>query len=77
MAELYNKNLDLYVVLDVLERGYDCSKGKRSKGIIEKCLDKRRKTIGVVVAKSFNYSLDSEVWVITHVGITSKPRVRK
>lgn len=77
MTELYNESLDLYAVLDVLECGYDCPRGRRSKGIIERCLDKGRKTIRVVVAKSFNYSLDSEVWVITHVGITSKSRVRK
>ena len=77
MTEFYNENLDLYVALDVLERGYDCPRGRRSKGIIERCLDKGRKTIRVVVAKSFNFSPDSEVWAITHVGITSKPRVRK
>ena len=48
-----------------------------SKEIIERCLDKGRKTIRVVVAKSFNFSLDSEVWAIIHVGITSKAGVRK
>ncbi len=77
MNELYNNSLDLYAVLDVLEHGYDCSKGRRSKGILERCLDKGKKTIRVVVAKSYNYSLDSEVWVITHVGMTSKSKVRK
>lgn len=77
MTELYNENLDLCAALDVLERGYDCPRGRRSKGIIERCLDKGRKTIRVVVAKSFNFSLDSEVWAIIHVGITSKPGVRK
>lgn len=77
MTELYNDSLDLYAVLDVLELGYDCSKGRRSKGILERCLDKGKKTIRVVVVESWNYSLDSEVWVITHVGMTSKSKVRK
>lgn len=62
MTELYNENLDLNAVLDVLERGYDCPRSRRSKEIIERCLDRGRKTIRVVVAKSFNFSLDTEVW---------------
>ena len=78
MTELYDNNIDLHDVLDVLENGYDCSKSQRSKEIIERCVDVKRKTIRIVVAKSFNYSLDSEVWVVTHVGITTKPkRMRK
>lgn len=77
MTELYDNNLDLTDALSVLEQGYDCPKGKRSKEIIERCLDQKRKTIRVVIAKSFNYHLDSEVWVITHVGVTTKRKVRK
>jgi len=77
MTELYDNNLDLTDVLNVLEQGYDCPKGKRSKEIIERCLDQKRKTIRVVIAKSFNYHLDSEVWVIIHVGVTTKRKVRK
>ncbi len=77
MTELYDNNLDLIDALSVLEQGYDCPKGKRSKVIIERCLDQKRKTIRVVIAKSFNYHLDSEVWVITHVGVTTKRKVRK
>ena len=30
MNELYDNNMDLYTVLNVLENGYDCSKSKRS-----------------------------------------------
>ena len=77
MNELYDNNMDLYAVLDVLENGYDCPKDKRSKDLIERCLDRKRKTIRVVVAQSFNYYFDSESWVIVHVGITSKLKVRK
>jgi hypothetical protein len=72
MNELFDNNLDLYTVLDILENGYDCPKSKRAKGTIERCLDEKRKTIRIVVVRSFNYSFDMDVWAITHVGITSK-----
>ena len=75
--ELYRYGLDLFDVLDILEYGYDCSKQKRAKEIIEKCKDIKQKTIKVVIAKLFNFSLNCEVWVITHVGITSKLKVKK
>jgi hypothetical protein len=76
--ELYNYNLMLRDILDVLEQGYNCAKSKRKKGTIERCLDRKRKTTRVVITKAYNYSLDSEVWVIIHVGVTTKPkRVRK
>ncbi len=77
-TELYNYGLRLYDILEVLEHGYYCAKSKRTKGTFEICLDHKRKTTRVVIARAYNYSLDSEVWVITHVGITTKPkRVRK
>ena len=72
--ELYKCNLSLRDILDVLEQGYDCAKSKRKKGIIERCLDRKKKTTRVVIVKAYNYSLESEVWVVIHVGITSKPR---
>jgi hypothetical protein len=77
MNELYENELDIHDALEVLESGYNCRRSKRAKGTIEKCLDIKRKTIKVVVAKSFDYHSDSEVWVITHVGITSKRKARK
>lgn len=77
MQELYDNNMDINDVKAVLELGYDCSKGKRAKETIEKCLDIKKKTIRVVVGRSFNYHMDSEVWVIMHVGKTSKRKVRK
>ena len=73
--ELYNYGLRLYDILEVLEHGYDCPKSKRAKGIIERCLDHKRKTTKAVIARSYNYSLDSEVWVVIHVGITIKPKL--
>ena len=72
--ELYDCNLILRDILDILEQGYDCAKSKRKKGIIERCLDRKRKTTKVVIARAYNYSLDSEAWVIIHVGVITKPR---
>jgi hypothetical protein len=77
MQELYDNNMDLYNVLEILESGYDCSKGKRAKGIIEKCLDSKKKTLNVVIGRSFNFHMDTDVWIISHVGITSKRKVKK
>ncbi len=77
-SELQSLCLDLYNVVEILELGYDCAASKRKEGIIERCIDVKRKTIKAVVDKSFNYSLQTEVWVIVwvivHVGIFSKRR---
>ncbi len=72
--ELYDCNLMLRDILDILEQGYDCAKSKRKKGIIERCLDRKRKTTKVVIVKAYNYSLDSEAWVLIHVGVITRPR---
>ena len=77
MNEMYDHSINIHYVVEILKHGYDCPRSKRSKNIIEKCIDKKRKTIRVVIANSYNYSLGTEVWVITHVGITSKPEMRK
>ena len=60
MNELYQNELDIHDALEVLESGYNCPKSKRSKGTIEKCLDIKRKTIRIVVVKSFDYHSDTE-----------------
>jgi len=77
MDEMIKHDLDLYDILEVLENGYDCSRSKRSKGTIERCKDKKQKTTKVVVVNVMDLSSDSEVWTITHVGITSKRRPRR
>ncbi|UCE73501.1 MAG: hypothetical protein JSV56_10790 [Methanomassiliicoccales archaeon] len=77
MNELYDNNMDLNDVLEVIESGYDCPKSKRSKEKIERCLDQKRKTIRVVIAKSYSDFFASEVWIVIHVGVKSKPKVRK
>ena len=76
ITEMYHEAMDGYDVLFILENGYNCQKGKRSKKIREKCLDQKGKTIKAVVAKSHNISLESDVWVITHLGKTSLIKVK-
>jgi hypothetical protein len=73
MNEMMQYGYDLYDILEILNSGYDCSKSKRSKNIIERCIDRKEKTVRAVVAESYNYAMDCEVWVVTHFGITSKP----
>ncbi len=74
LKEMCDLGIDLTTVVEVLEDGYDCYRSKRKKGTIEKCADKGNKTLKTVVVQSFNYSLDTDVWAITHVGIFTKRR---
>jgi len=66
--ELIELRLTLEHALDILNEGYDCFRSKRKKNIVEKCVDRKRKTIKAVAAKAYDSSLDEEVWVLTHVG---------
>ena len=77
MRELYKHELDISDVLEVLENGYDCPKGRRAAGTLERCLEKKQKELRVVVVKSYDYHLDTDAWIITHVGMTSKRKVKK
>ncbi len=74
MRELFQYGYDQYDVIDILEEGYDCSRSKREEHIIERCIDRKRKTLKVVISRSYNHFLDSEVWVIIHFGIKTKRR---
>ena len=67
--ELLKCNMDLYDVLDILENGYDCQRSKRKKGTIERCKKSGKKIHKVVVVDSLQYWDDTEVWLITHVGV--------
>jgi len=74
MKELFDLGLDLFMVAEVLEDGYDCHRSRRKKGTLERCIDREGKTIKVVVVRSFNHSLQTDVWAITHVGVFTKRR---
>lgn len=63
--EMIDLRFDLYDVLDILERGYECERSKRAKGTVEKCLRMKGKTYKVAAVES-TY-LGSPAWRIIHV----------
>ena len=74
MNEMTRLGMDEWDILQMLEEGYNCYASKRKEGTLEKCINKGNKTIKAVVVRSHNWSLDCDVWVITHVGKFSKRR---
>lgn len=67
--EMEASDMDLFDVCAILEDGYNCSSSKRKKNVVEKCLDRKRKTYKVVIAKSYNYSRQEDIWLLIHVGV--------
>ncbi len=67
--ELAKFGLLLSETVQVLEEGFDCSRSKRKKNVIEKCVRKGKKKLKVVVVKSYNFSLETECWLLIHTGI--------
>ena len=68
LDELLKHDMDIYDVAKVLNEGYDCSRSKRRKCVLEKCIDRGNKTIKVVVQKGF-IELDGKgCWELIHVG---------
>jgi hypothetical protein len=74
MKEMVDIGMDLWDIFDVLNSGYDSSTSKRKDGILERCKDKGNKTTKVVVARSHNWALDNDVWVVTHVSKYTRRR---
>lgn len=72
--ELKSLGMDLFDVLQVLEDGYDCQRGSRKEGVMERCRDFDDKTIKVVASESYEFWSKQQVCVIIHVG---KFKVRK
>jgi hypothetical protein len=66
--ELSELRMGLSDVKYVLENGFDCPRGKRKKGVIEKCIKVNRKVIKVVVEKAISMR-GIEYWKLKHVGI--------
>lgn len=75
MREMTWLGLDLCDCILILEEGY--STRKRKKGTVEKSFNVGNKTLKVVVVKSYNYTQKKDVYLITHVGETTKKRRRK
>jgi len=66
--ELAHHGMDLDDVAEVLNEGYDCSRSKRRKGVLEKCINRGNKTIKVVVQRGFIEIDGQECWELIHVG---------
>jgi len=67
MRELMKYGKTLTDVAQILEHGYDAPR-KRRKGVVERWLDKGKKTINAVVAKDYNEQAKEDVWVLIHIG---------
>jgi len=68
MDEMYDNDLDIDDVIEILEEGFDCSRSKRSDGITERCIQKGDKIVKAVVAETDCH------YVITHVGVFTASR---
>ena len=66
--ELAFEGLTLRDVLEILELGVEPAEGKtRKEGVCERCMRKGRKNYKVVAAKSYNFALEEECWILAHV----------
>jgi len=65
-SELLKLGLMIEDCKDILEQEYAAR--KRAKGTIEKWMDCGKKTYNVVVVKSYNFTYDEEIYLITHIG---------
>jgi type II secretory pathway component PulF len=70
MRELCDEGLDLTDVLEILGRGYESPRKRRS-GTLERRLRKGRKVYEAVITSDWHHVLEEEVWVLIHVGIFS------
>ncbi|MBI2128856.1 hypothetical protein HYU07_01320 [Candidatus Woesearchaeota archaeon] len=66
--ELVEYEMDLDDVVAILNEGYECSRSKRRKGVLEKCVDRGDKTVKVVVQRGFIELDGRECWELIHVG---------
>ncbi len=73
-SELAQTGLTLLEVVYILENGFDCSRSKRRKGIVEKCFRYGNKVAKVVVESKLRW-FGGEVWRLRHVGIIGLKRM--
>ena len=73
LDEMYDLNVNLNDVMDILEEGFDCPRSKRKKNKLERCAKRGRKIIKVVVVDT------NEHLIITHVGkfMASKKKLQQ
>jgi hypothetical protein len=78
MHELVELGMDLWDIVEILEKGFECGRGVRKKGIVERCIRKGRKIVKVVVEEGEEL-LDEkrvDIWVLRHVGKFSEKEGR-
>lgn len=64
--------LDMYKAIDILNNGFKCSRSRRSKNIIEKCIQKGSKIIKIVLVNKQDF------YLLIHVGVfTISKKFRK
>jgi len=59
---MFDHDVILYDIVEILEEGFDCSRSKRKKNIVERCVQRGNTIIKVVVADCGDHL------VLTHVG---------
>jgi len=74
LDELVQHGMDLDDVKEVLNLGYDCSRSRRRKDVLERCLDRGDKTIKVVVQRGFIVLDGKDCWELIHVGEFTRRR---
>ncbi len=67
LRELVQEGKTIYDVVEILEKGYD-SPRKRKSGTIEKWLNKGKKTYNAVIVKDYHEILKEDCWVLIHFG---------
>ena len=67
MRELMKYGKMLSDIAVMLEQGHDAPR-RRKKGIVEKWIDKGKKTFNIVIAKDYNEQAKKEVWILIHFG---------
>ena len=67
MQELMQEGKTIYDVVEILEKGYDAPR-KRKSGTIERWLDKGKKTYNAVIVKDYHEILKEDCWVLIHFG---------
>ena len=62
LDEMFYTGIDMYNVIDILENGFDCARSRRRGWISEKCVQKGKKIVKVVVVDAGDY------YKLIHVG---------
>lgn len=78
--ELAEHGKDLYDVLEILDKGYDCARSRRKKDIIERCCRKGSKEYKAVLAETevtYSDGYVERVLRLIHFGKTTYKKKRR